>query len=173
MYVRVDGMTSAAGRRARAVTLASGGVGLVASLALEADLLFESGLWYPVFYAGAPAVAATVAFAHACPATGPFRLARVGAWFLASSVLALPAAVVLSLGFPAETPRSPVSSVVGAALIYAGFLAVRWASPSPLPCAGGSRPRCSWRSPRSVRRSSPLSYSRGDDGSVWLVALVP
>ena len=112
------------GRAATAVAVASGVLGLLSALALEADLLFEAGVWYPVVYAGAPTVAATAAFAHERPGADPPRLAGVAAWVLAGSVLALAAAVVLSLGFPAETPRSPVATVLGAGLLYAGFLLV-------------------------------------------------
>lgn len=117
-------MTSAAGRRARAVTLASGGVGLVASLAPRQTSCSSraSGIRSST-PEPRPSQRPPRSHTYVQP-TGPFRLASAGAWFLASSVLALATAVVLSLGLPAEMPRSPVSSVVGAALLYAGFLAV-------------------------------------------------
>jgi hypothetical protein len=117
-------MTTAGDRRARAVAVASGAIGLVAALALKADLLFTSGVWYPVFYGVAPAVAATAAFLSERPGAGPLRLAGVGTWVLVSFILALAEAVVLATEFPGDALRSPVSTVLAAGLLYAGFLCV-------------------------------------------------
>lgn len=104
------------------VALGVGGIGLLLALALEADIAFSSGLWYPIVYAGTPAIAATAAFARERPNVGRVHLFGIGVWLLVSSVLALVVAVVLSLGFPSEVPELPVSAVLSAGLLYVGFL---------------------------------------------------
>lgn len=98
------------------------GAGFVLALALELDGL-ASGLWYPVIYAGAPALASVAAFVHERPATGPLSLVAVGGWVLGSSVLALAVLVVLVLGGPAQ-PRPPALALLFATLLYAGFCLV-------------------------------------------------
>lgn len=108
---------------AKPVAVATGVLGLLLALALDADLL-GSGIWYPVFYAGAPALTATAVFRHERPDAGPLGLLAVGVWVLVSSVLALAVAVVLTLGFPADVPPSPARSVISAGLLYLGFLLV-------------------------------------------------
>lgn len=109
-------------RETSLVALGVGGIGLLLALALEADIAFSSGLWYPIVYAGAPAIAATAAFARERPNVGRVHLFGIGAWLLVSSVLALAVAVVLSLGFPSEVPEPPVSAVLSAGLLYVGFV---------------------------------------------------
>lgn len=109
-------------RARKPYALGVGGIGLVVTLGPEADMGFSSGIWYPVFYAGAPAIAATAAFVHEREDVGFLRLLGVGAWFLAGSVLALAVAVVLALDFPTETIRSPVSAVLAAGILYLGLL---------------------------------------------------
>lgn len=111
-------------RYAKFAAFGVGGLGLVCSLALEADVGLSSGIWYPIIYAGGPAIAAAATFAHARPGVGPLRLLGVGVWLLVSSILALAVAVVLSLGFPAKFPQSPVAAVLSAGLLYVGFLLV-------------------------------------------------
>lgn len=107
----------------KGVTISVAVLGLVLTLALEADVL-ESGLWYPVFYAGGPAIAATAAFAHERPDIGSLRLLGVGVWLLVTSVLALAVVVILSLGYPPEVTQSPVSAAILAGVLYLGFLFV-------------------------------------------------
>lgn len=117
-------MTSFDEREISLAAFGVGGLGLLLALALEADVGLSSGLWYPIIYAGAPAVAAAAAFARERPSVGRAHLLGIGAWLLVSSALALAVAVVLSLGFPPELPESPLSAVLSAGLLYVGFLLV-------------------------------------------------
>jgi hypothetical protein len=111
-------------RKWKAIAIAVGGLGLVLTLVHQADIVFESGIWYPVFHAGMPAVAATAAFGHERPTAGPLRLLAVGSWLLFGPVFALAVAVVLTLGFPPDVVRSPVVAVASAAFLYLGVLLV-------------------------------------------------
>jgi hypothetical protein len=110
-------------RYATFVAVGTAGIGFVLSLALVVDVVLSSGLWYPVIYAGAPAIAATATFASERPGTGVIRLLGVGAWLLASSVLALAAAVAFSVG-ATPSPGSAMSPILFGLSLYLGFLFV-------------------------------------------------
>lgn len=111
-------------QQSTATALGVGILGLILALLLEADIGLTSGIWYPIIYAGAPAIAATATFAHERPNVGPALLLGIGVWILGSSILALASAVVLSLGTPAKFTQSPVSAVLSAGLLFLGFLLV-------------------------------------------------
>ncbi|EMA29715.1 hypothetical protein C444_12987 [Haloarcula japonica DSM 6131] len=117
-----EGASTVGRRRALLAGVVVGSLGFVLALALELDVL-GSGLWYPVIYAGTPALSSVAAFAHERPTAGPLRLLAVGSWVLITSVLALAVLVVLTLGFPAR-PRFPAFALVLAGLLYAGFCLV-------------------------------------------------
>lgn len=111
-------------RLAGSLAVGGGVVGLLLALGIEADVGLDSGLWYPVAYAGAPSVAATLVFTRERPTTGPLGVLAVGVWLLVTAVLALAGVVVLTLGFPTDVPRSLPLTVLFAVGLYLGFLAV-------------------------------------------------
>ncbi|GCF12694.1 hypothetical protein Harman_06290 [Haloarcula mannanilytica] len=117
-----DNVSAVGRRRAKLAGVVIGSLGFVLALAQELAVL-ASGLWYPVIYAGAPALASVAAFVHERPTAGPLRLVGVGSWVLVTSVLALAVLVVLVLGFPAQ-PRFPGFELLFAGLLYAGFCLV-------------------------------------------------
>lgn len=109
-------------RTATVGALSAGVLGLVLALAVESDLGLDSGLWYPVAYAGSPALTAPLAFARGRVDASTPALVAVSLWVLLSSVLALAGTVVLVLGFP---PRGPTPWLLARAypfLLYLAFV---------------------------------------------------
>lgn len=111
-------------RYARPAAVGTGVLGLVMALALEADLVLTSGIWYPVVYAGAPTAAGLATFVHGRPTARARWLVALGVWLLVGSVLALALGVVLALASPRVTPVTPLEGLLSSALLYAGFVLV-------------------------------------------------
>lgn len=91
-------------------------------MALESGVGFDDGIWYPVVYAGIPALVAPLVYAHTRPDATPLQSVLLAGWMLVSSVLALEGTVVLVLGFPPTGPRPWLLTRLFPVRLYLGFL---------------------------------------------------
>lgn len=117
-------MSSDGRQRLALAVIAIGIAGLAIAAAAEAYVAFDSGLWYPVVYAGIPSLAAAAAFARERPKSRPLILGLVGGWILVSSVFALALTVVLAVGTPPTGSRPSGIAFAAALALYLAFLLV-------------------------------------------------